>query len=263
MKQRVDLFTIAGLGMLLVPLLTMWHEIGGHAAACVVQGGHISTLGAFYVDCDPISPTRDLVVASAGVAVNILLACIVYRLWLRATSDMARLILWLIWVGEGFVAAGYFCFSGVSGFGDLGTGPQGSFAHLPYPWLIRILEIAIGVPAYILLVQQGIRSLRTMLGGGPETNTSRRRIAHGYYATAGIVAVLVGLLNPVGIVITILSAAASSFGGLAGFISIGFAGNSESPKDFQIKRQWLLILAGMAVTLAFAIVLGPSRHFGL
>ena len=37
--------------MLLMPLLTMWHEIGGHAAACAVQGGHGATIGAFYVDC--------------------------------------------------------------------------------------------------------------------------------------------------------------------------------------------------------------------
>src|SRR3569623_1239246 len=46
--QRIDLATIIGLGMQLKPVLTMWHEIGGHAAACAVLGGHVATIGAFY-----------------------------------------------------------------------------------------------------------------------------------------------------------------------------------------------------------------------
>lgn len=43
MAQRVDLATVIGWGMLLMPLLTMWHEIGGHAAACAVSRSTRST----------------------------------------------------------------------------------------------------------------------------------------------------------------------------------------------------------------------------
>ena len=262
MERNVDLPTIAGWGMLLMPLLTMWHEIGGHAAFCAIQGGHVATIGAFYVDCTGLAQAPEILVACAGVLVNIALAIVAHAAWRHARRDGPRLVLWLVWVSEAFVAAGYFCFSGVTGFGDLGTGAGGSLQMMPMPGIVRVGEILIGVAAYILLVRAGMRSLDAMIGTGPATIASRRRIAHGFYATAGLGAVLVGLMNPVGIVITIMSAAASSFGGLAGFISIGFAGQrAGEPKPFVLARSWPVIATGVAVLIGFAVVLGPSRRF--
>ncbi len=262
MERTVDLPTIAGWGMLLMPLLTMWHEIGGHAAFCAVQGGHVATIGAFYVDCTGLAQAPEVLVACAGVLVNIALAIVAHAVWRRARADTPRLVWWFVWVSEAFVAAGYFCFSGVTGFGDLGTGAGGSLQIVPMPGIVRIAEILIGATAYVLLVRAGMRSLAAMIGTGPATVTARRRIAHGYYATAGLGAVLVGLMNPVGIVITIMSAAASSFGGLAGFISIGFAGQRVGePKPFAVARSWPVIVIGAIVLIAFAVLLGPSRRF--
>lgn len=101
-----------------------------------------------------------------------------------------------------------------------------------------------------------------MIGDGPETRYVRRLIAHVYYASAGVAAILVGLLNPLGIVITIMSAAASSFGGLAGFISIGYAvGNSGSARPILLPRNLLVIVAGVIAIAAFAFLLRPSLHF--
>ena len=261
-RQQVDVLTVIGWGMLLMPLLTMWHEIGGHAAVCALQGGHVDTIGAFYVECSRLAGLPQIAVACAGVVVNVALACLTYLVWRRVQGDQARLVLWLIWVSEGFVAAGYFCFSGVSGFGDLGTGNGGELAALPMPYAWRAAELAFGIVTYILLVRAAIRTLSTMLGTSPATATARKRIAHVYYATAGASAVLIGLLNPVGAVITIMSAAASSFGGLAGFISIGFAvPRGDVEHQFQLRRNWVVVAAGSFVLLAFTLVLGPSQHF--
>ncbi len=257
--QRVDRLTMVGWGALLMPLLTMWHEIGGHAAACAVQGGHVATIGAFYVNCTglPVGPAA--IVACAGVAMNALLAVVVHALWRRSTGDSTRLVLWLIWVSEAFVAAGYFCFSGVTGFGDLGTGKGGALTWLPLPLAWRAGETLFGVVAYVLIVGSAIRALDGMLGTGAVTRSARRRIAHSYYAACGFGAVLVGLLNPVGILITIMSAAASSFGGLAGFISIGYAARGiDAPLPFVVARSWPVVVAGAVVLAAFAIILGPS-----
>ncbi len=261
-KQQVDVPTIVGWGMLLMPILTMWHEIGGHAALCAVQGGHVDTIGAFYVECSGLAGLPKIVVACAGVIANALLAILAYILWKRAERDGARALLWLIWVSEAFVAAGYFCFSGVTGFGDLGTGAGGEFGALPAPFAWRLAELIFGISAYFLLVKAAIRSLTTMLGTSPATRDARRRIAHTYYATAGSAALVTGLLNPIGIVITIMSAAASSFGGLAGFISIGFAvPKGELEHDFVISRDWFAITAGMITLAGFALVLGRSVQF--
>lgn len=124
------------------------------------------------------------------------------------------------------------------------------------------MEIVIGLASYVLLVRAAIRALNVIIGSGPDTRRVRRSIAHVYYASAGAAAVLVGLLNPVGIVITIMSAAASSFGGLAGFISIGYAvGKDGEAKPILIGRNLAVVGAGVAVLAAFALILGPSLHF--
>ncbi|MDH7970617.1 hypothetical protein QH494_00320 [Sphingomonas sp. AR_OL41] len=260
--QRIDIATVVGLGMLLMPLLTMWHEIGGHAAACAVQGGKVATIGAFYVDCDGLEGLPRVVVAIAGVAVDCVLALLAFALWRGARSDLARLVLWLTWVTKAFVAAGYFCFSGATGVGDLGPGDGGGIGPLPLPFLWRAGELVIGIAAYVLLVRAAIRTLTAMLGDSPATVPARRTIAHGYYATIGCAAVLVGLLNPLGIFITIMSAAASSFGGNAGMISVGFTVPSgATTKPFVIARNWPIIVAGAVVLAGFGLVLGPSEHF--
>lgn len=256
--QRVDCLTMAGWGMLLMPLLTMWHEIGGHAAACLLQGGNAATVGAFYVQCEGLSRWPAAFVAIAGVLVNVALSLAALFLWRRARADHARLVFWLIWVAEAFVASGYLCFSGVTGAGDLGTASGGSLSWLPMPLAWRMGEIVLGVFAYILVVRAGIRALDDMLGTGAETRLARRRIAHSFYLASGLGAVLVGLLNPVGLFITIMSAAASSFGGLAGFISIGFAARGpDAPRMFVIRRNWPVIAVGALTLLTFAVVLGP------
>jgi len=262
MGQKVDPLTMIGWGALMMPVLTVWHEIGGHAAFCAAQGGHIATIGAFYVECTGLSGVHEVLVACAGVLVNALLAALAFFCWRRIEGVIWRLVLWLIWVSESFVAAGYFLFSGVTGFGDLGVGNGGSLIGAPNPIAFRIAEAIVGGGAYFLLVRAAMRSLNEMVGTGPDSRRSHRRIAHIYYATAGLCAVVVGLANPVGIVITIMSAAASSFGGLAGFISIGYAsGNSGEAKPYVVDRNWTIVACGLFVLAAFAIVLGPSRHF--
>ncbi|MGI4792761.1 MAG: hypothetical protein ACRYG8_01490 [Janthinobacterium lividum] len=258
-RQRADWLTMAGWGLLLMPLLTMWHEIGGHAAACAVQGGHVATIGAFYVECTGLSGWPNAVVACAGVVLNAALSLGAHCRWRRARGETARLVLWLVWVSEAFVATGYFCFSGVTGAGDLGTGAHGELAGLPMPLAWRLGEVAVGVVSYVLVVRAGIAGLSAMLGTGAVTRPARRRIAHAFYFAAGLGAVLVGVLNPVGLFVTIMSAAASSFGGLAGYISLGFAARgADAPLEFVVARDWAVVGGGVLVLTTFAIVLGPS-----
>ena len=260
-SQRVDLPTVVGLGLLLMPLTTMWHEIGGHAASCVALGGNVTALGAFYVDCTGLGHAGDVLVALAGATADAVAAMVVFQLWRRAQGDMTRLILWLVWLDKAFVAAGYLCFSGVSGLGDLGPGIGGGIGPLPVPLAWRGGELAIGIALYVWLIRKGIATCTEMLGDSGMTHGTRRRIAHGYYLAAGMAAVLVGLLNPVGLFITLTSAAASSFGGLAGFISIGYAAPQGSREaTFVVRRNWPVILLGLIATAAFAAILGPTIH---
>src|SRR5437764_67187 len=168
-EARIDPITIIGLGLILLPVLTMWHEIGGHAATCVALGGKLVSIGAFYVDCETASVVSRRLVACAGVTVDTLLALVAWRLWRRATGDLARLVLFYVMIGKGFVAAGYFLFSGFSGVGDLGTTHGGGLAGLGYPWVWRVAFIAIGGFVYFRLVRAAIRALNAMLGDTADT----------------------------------------------------------------------------------------------
>jgi hypothetical protein len=262
-ESRIDPVTIVGLGLILLPVLTMWHEIGGHAATCVALGGKLVSIGAFYVDCDSASVVSRRLVACAGVTVDTMLALVAWQLWRRATGDLARLVLFYVMIGKGFVAAGYFLFSGFSGFGDLGPTPGNGLEGVSNPWVWRVVFIAIGGFVYFRLVMAAIQALNAMLGDTADTRVARRRIAHLFYFTLGLDAVLVGLLNPVGIFITIMSAAASSFGGNAGFISIGFAVPSgNEARVFTIARSWVILAIGILVSTGFAVILGPTMRFG-
>jgi hypothetical protein len=261
-KPHVDPVTVIGLGLLLMPLLTMWHEIGGHAAFCAAQGGRVSTVGAFYVQCDGLAGWPRVLMACSGVLVNAALAGAAYAAWRRARGDRARLTLWLVWVSEAFVAAGYLLFSGATGFGDLAPGESGGLGPMASPLLLRAGEFLIGLALYVLLIRKAGRTLAGMIGDGPDSQRTRRSIAHLYYATAGLAAVVTGLMNPIGAMIVIMSAAASSFGGLAGFISVGFATRpAGGALPFQVGRSWPILAVGGAVLLAFAAILGPSIKF--
>jgi hypothetical protein len=66
---------------------------------------------------------------------------------------------------EAFVAAGYFCFSGLTGFGDLATGTAGEgLGAVPMPILWRVGEFALGAAVYVLIIMQAIKTLATMIG---------------------------------------------------------------------------------------------------
>ncbi len=259
--SAVDRLTIVGWAMALMPLLTMAHEIGGHAATCAVLGGDVAEIGAFYVRCTGLDGAARVAVSLAGVVVNVMVALVAYRFWRHAVSDSARLLWWLVWVTQAFVAAGYVAFSGVTGGGDLGV-VHGALADASPPLFWRVMQVAGGVTAYVMLVRAAIRGLDAMLGDAPATAISRRRIALTYYGVAGIAAVAVGLANPVGLWVTLMSAAASTFGGLAGLISVGLARpRGATINRFVIRRDWRVNAIG-AVTLAgFALVLGPTLSF--
>ncbi len=258
---RIDPITVAGLALLLMPSLTMLHEIGGHAAMCLATGHRVTELGAFYVNCDADTGPglARKAVALAGPAIDAAIAYAVYPLWKRAANDLFRLALWYVWLGCGFSSAGYFAYSGVTGIGDLGPGIGGGIGPLPAPYVWRALLALGGGYAYWLLIRAGMAGLGQMIGQGADSIKARRTAAHLFYAVLCLAAVLASLLNPIGLFITLASATAASFGGKAGLISIGFATqNSGSPRGFDIPRSWTLFLAGLVVSGAFALVLGPT-----
>lgn len=260
---RVDVVTICGIALVLMPLLAMAHELVGHAAMCAALGGRVLEAGAFYVSCDFEQGTLNRkLVALAGPAISGLLSLLAWLSWRGATRNLTRLILWYVWIGAGFSCAGYFVFSGMLGIGDVSPEAKGGVGPLPSPGLWRVCFIVVGVAAYVMLIKTGKRSLTAMLGSGPRSASTRRRVAHIYYAVVGATAVIASLPNPLGMVISLTSAAAANLGGNAGFISLGIDRDKrDEPLPFTVERNWLVLAAGICATVTFSLVLGPSITF--
>lgn len=257
----VDRWTLVGLALLLLPLLTMAHELLGHAVTCVATGHHLSELGAYYVECPGTQGWSSRVVAMAGTGVDVVLAILAYLIWRRTIRPLPRLAAWMVFAVKGMVAAGYWMFSGATNLGDWGPDAGGGLGPLPWPWLWRVVLFAVGLLAYIGVVRAAIRMLGVMLGGGDQAARVKRQIAMTVYVVGGVSALLVGLFNPHGLVITLTSAIAASFGGTAGLFNVAYSRRPDLPaQPFEIDRQPVVLVLGVLVTAAFAVVLGPTIY---
>ncbi|MDB2439241.1 hypothetical protein N9W89_11040 [Hellea sp.] len=261
-STAVSWVTVIALTLIMAPLVTMSHEIGGHALSCAALGGQPTAIGAYYVDCDIGSQWANRLVAMAGTFANICVFAVFFGLWLwamkRGASDLLCLALWFVFIPSGLVAAGYWAYSGVTGMGDWGPGPGGGVGPLEPVWLWRIGLAVIGIYAYYRMMRLGSLTLGRMIGGGPNAQANRKRIALGFYFINGCLAVLVSLLNPEGFVITLTSAIASSFGGLFGMFSIARAKYEGDEIAFRVTSTPILMAVGIVMTGLFAVILGPT-----
>ncbi|MFC5440537.1 hypothetical protein [Rhodanobacter ginsenosidimutans] len=260
-RPSVDAWTLVGLALLLLPLLTMAHELLGHAVTCVATGHQPSELGAYYIECPGTQGWDHRLVAMAGTCVDVVLAALAYLAWRRLRGPLPRLVAWIVFTVKGMVAAGYWMFSGVTNLGDWGPDVGGGLAPLPWPWLWRVGLFVVGLVVYILIVRVAIRMLGVMLGGGEQAARTKRRIAMTVYVVGGVSALLVGLFNPHGMVITLTSAVAASFGGTAGLFNVAYSHRPDLPaQDFHMGRHPVLVVLGVLVTAAFAVALGPTIY---
>ncbi|HEU4669851.1 MAG TPA: hypothetical protein VFR91_04055 [Dyella sp.] len=257
----VDRWTLVGLVLLLSPLLTMAHELLGHALTCVVSGHRPSELGAYYVECPATGPAARRLVAMAGTGIDLVVAGLAYLAWRVARAPLLRLALWITFTVKAMVAAGYWLFSGVIGLGDWSPVGDGGLAPLPHPWLWRLALTAVGLAGYLGAIRLANRSIDAMLGGGAAARATRVRIAMSTYWIGGAGALLVSLFNPHGLVITLISAMASTFGGTAGLFNVAYRATPEVPPgQLVIDRHPALLVAGAAAMTAFAAVLGPTVY---
>jgi len=267
-KRTVDIPTVAGLAIVAYLTTTLLHEAGGHGGMCLALGDHPVGWGAYYFDCDThAGPAwKFRLIAAAGSTVNLIVALIT-GIWLEThlfrpvARGIGAALIWLFFVINALTWAGYFLFSGVMGFGDWGTGPDSVLTGLQNGLLLRIAMAISGGFLYFLCIRLGARWLSALVGGAHRE--LGRRIAFTAYVTGGATAVVIGLFNPVGWVIVLLSAAASSLGGTIGlFNTVQFMPAEPAESEFTLPRNWLWIALGIATALVYGWVLGPTIRLG-
>jgi hypothetical protein len=256
----LDPFTVGAIGILAYMLGNVLHEGLGHGGACLLVAGKPLALSSVYFECSADSRF----VMAAGTLMNLLAGALFFALgrFTGRSHPRWKYFFWIAMTVNLFTGTGYFVFSGIAGIGDWaafiqGLGPQ---------WLWRIGLTLLGAALYLLAARISLFELRPLIG----SDTKQRyqcaiRLSAIPYFAGGILMCLAGALNPRGMILILISAAASTFGGTSGlmwttdWLKRGTLIPSGPPADpMPIQRSWPLIFAACAVAIAFICVLGPS-----
>jgi hypothetical protein len=255
-----DSLTVASIGILAYMLGNVLHEGLGHGGACVLAGGKPLVLSSVAFECS--SDTR--LVMAGGTSINLVAGAVFFALGRLTSRNYPRFkyFLWIAMTVNLFSATGYFLFSGIGGIGDWadfiqGLGPQ---------WVWRIALAIFGAVTYWLAARISMLELRPLIGSNREQRYQRAvRLASIPYFAGGILMCIAGAFNPQGMILILISAAASTFGGTSGLMwttqwlkhgaLIPYGPPAEA---MPIPRSWPLIVASCTIAVAFVAVLGPS-----
>lgn len=257
-----DTLTIVAIAIIAYILATMLHEAVGHGGACLVAGGKPIEVTTVSMNCS--ADTR--LVTAGGTIMNVAAAALFFLLGRRTgrSSPRLRYFWWISMTVNLFMAAGYFAFSGIGGFGDWalfirGLGPQ---------WVWRTGMTIFGAAAYMLAARASLLELRPLIGSDKTTRFARAvQLSKLPYFAGGILACIAGSLNPAGWILVALSAAASTFGGASGLLWMmdWLKGDSippgSEPEPMPIRRSWPWIVSAAVLALGFVVVVGPGLRF--
>ncbi len=252
-----DLLTLAAVAAVAVVIGDILHEAVGHGGACVLTGGTALVLSTVHFDC-----SRDTVlISAAGTLVNFAAGIFCWMLlrFIRGSAHL-RYFVWALMTINFLNGAGYFLFSGIAGIGDWADVIRG----LQPVWLWRTLLTVGGAVLYPLLAWLSVREMAPFLNGtARERQLRARRLTLVLYFTAGLLHCISGLLNPVGMILVVISAAASSFGGLSALAWMWQMAGGVTPRGDRtsLPRSWAWIAAGAVVSILFIVVLGPGVRF--
>lgn len=257
-----DALTVGSIGVLAYILGNVLHEAVGHGGACLLAGAKPVVLSSVHFECS----VENRLVMAGGTLVNVLAGAVFFALG-RLTGRRHPRLKYFFWIAVTvnlFSATGYFLFSGIGGIGDWAEFMQG----LGSQWVWRIGLTVLGAASYMLAAWISLLELRPLIGSNKEQRyRSAVRLAWIPYFAGGILMCIAGALNPVGMILILVSAAASTFGGSSGLLwSPSLLRGTLIPcglpaEPMLIERSWPLIAVTCAIAVAFVAVLGPSVRF--
>jgi len=267
-RPRHDPLTIVAIALLAYVIGDVLHEAVGHGGACLLVGGRPLVLSTVHFECDShaVGAWGERLIAAGGTLVNLGAGALVVLVRRRAAASTSGTVTWFLWLLMAvnlLSGTGYFLFSGVGGIGDWadfvrGIGPA---------WVTRLGLTVLGGVTYWLVVVRALRALDPFLSGdGEERVRSATRMTLPAYLAGGILSCIAGLLNPVGMVLVAISAAAASFGDTSGLAWMpqllhGKRAAASGGTQRLVQRSWGWIVGGAMAAAVFVLVLGPGVRF--
>src|SRR5580698_8567085 len=233
MRSRIDILTVASIGVFAFGLEPIVHEILGHAVVCWLTGGKVTLISSTAMQTSSASR----LVPAAGPLANILFGLAALALLrplatqhnanaharadargdanlsdgrgLRVENSAAielgapgatrvsltRLFLYFFAFANLFLAFGYILYSGLINFGDFAA----VIAGLRPAWLYRTALVIIGALGYRYGIAQAARCLAQLLARAhtPLSLPAVRRITHTACFAGGALFLLASCLNPI------------------------------------------------------------------
>jgi hypothetical protein len=248
-----DAVTICAISALAFLVGDVSHEAVGHALLALLTGTQSGVLSAVAWS----SSIDSRLVAAGGTLVNLVLGGLLW-LALRAAKNASvgtRLFLLLSCTFNLFTGTGYFCFSGVTNFGDWAV----VIAPLHPHWLWRTLLVLVGAAAYyaaVLVVGQGIVRY---VGVSITSRARLRRFLFLPYFSAIAIAIAGALPNPVGIALVWESALPATAGANSGLLWLRhYIPSSTVPERSSpsLERSYAWIAIAVLCSLVFIFIIG-------
>lgn len=250
---RDDALTVCGIAALASMLSDQLHEAVGHAAVALLEGARSGVLST--VAWSSVYDSR--LVEAGGTLVNVVAGIVFWLVLRRArnTSIQTRLFLLFSCAFNLFAGTGYFCFSGVTNFGDWAQ----VIAGLPHHALWRTLLVAVGVGAYygaILVV--GSACVRYVGVPLKDANRRLRLMILGYF-TAIVLGSVAAALNPLGIMLMWESALPATAGAQSGLLWWQYylpKKTAPAEPSGNVGRSYAWIGVAVVCAMGFIFVLG-------
>jgi hypothetical protein len=196
-------------------------------------------------------------VQAAGTLVNLAVGAVALIASSRAGSRAnLRYFLWLLAALNLLPGAGYFLFSGISGFGDWNEVIRG----LPHRPAWRAAMTVGGACLYVFAVWRLAIAVEPFLRDRSQYNTVGRLP----YLAAGIFSSIAGLFDPLGIRLLIVSTVPAAFGGSSGLLWADSLVPRRPPRasPLVVHRQLAWLIAAIVIGGAYIGIVGPGIHLG-
>jgi hypothetical protein len=250
--RRHDRLTIVSMAVIASALATLLHEGVGHGLVAFVRGDVPTELTSNHLS----SLRPDRLVEAAGTLVNLLAGAIslLASSWMAGRANR-RYFLWILAALNLLPGAGYFLFSGISGFGDWAEVIRG----LPDHAALRVGLIVGGAALYVLAVRLLAVAITPFLTDRSAYNAVGRLP---YYA-AGVFSSAAGLLDPLGVHLLFVSTIPAAFGGSSGLMWADSLAPRVSATGLAlfVERDRLWWTAALLIGAAYIAILGPGVRF--
>jgi hypothetical protein len=257
--RRIDVPTVVAITLVCGVASSIVHEAVGHGLAALTLGAHVRQVSSIYLDYDErtLSNGANCIVDAAGPLMNLVAGGASLGMLAAAVSAAAsiRYALWLFSTINLFEGFGYFAALAFAPFGDV----HDIAVRLPGTLGWEIGFTLFGIAGYLLVIFNATRLLAPMLSAGNPRGDARR-LALLPYMTYGITNTLAAIFNPLGPQLIFLSAAAATFGGTAGLISVTFAAarRARGTGGIELRRSSPWLVAGGLALLVLFVALAPG-----